>query len=375
MANPDHLALVIGDPRHLFAWQHANPMERLDLSGADLTGRDLAGYDLYMADLRGTDLRGANLEGARLQGTRLEGARLSEANLKMADLAGANLTRAEIREAYCSQASCIQADLRQSNFNRSSLDLCDFSRADLREANLSETTLRYAVFTGAELDGTTFTGSYILKATFADCDLSRCIGLAEAQYDGPSSLGIDTILRSRGVIPTEFLRGIGLPDVVVDYVQSLAKRPLEYYSCFISHSSRDREFCDRLYTDLGARGIKTWYFPQEARWGKGVWEEIDEAIRVYDKVIVVCSEASLVGEGEAGVSPVAREIERALRREDRERRHVLFPIRLDDYIFRWEHPRQADITAKVVGDFTRWREPEAYAAALEKLITELRRSD
>ena len=108
--------------------------------------------------------------------------------------------------------------------------------------------------------------------------------------------------------------------------------------------------------------------------GTRVWEEIDHAIRLYDKLIAVCSAASLELPGELPASPVVREIGRALIREDRERKHVLFPIRLDDYIFEgWGHPRKADVVGKVVGDFRTWRDEGPYRGSLNRLIQELRR--
>ena len=76
--------------------------------------------------------------------------------------------------------------------------------------------------------------------------------------------------------------------------------------------------------------------------------EIDTAIRHYDKLVVICSENSLQS------PPVIREIERALQKEDRDHKNVLFPIRTDDYLFEaWEHPRKADVVSKVAGDFRR----------------------
>ena len=68
--------------------------------------------------------------------------------------------------------------------------------------------------------------------------------------------------------------------------------------------------------------------------------EIDTAIRHYDKLVVICSENSLQS------PPVIREIERALQKEDREHKNVLFPIRIDNYLFEaWDHPRKADYVA------------------------------
>lgn len=72
--------------------------------------------------------------------------------------------------------------------------------------------------------------------------------------------------------------------------------------------------------------------------------------------------------------PVIREIERALQKEDREHRNVLFPIRIDDYLFdAWEHPRKADVMSKVIGDFTGWENHAAYAKAFPRFLDALNR--
>ena len=34
-----------------------------------------------------------------------------------------------------------------------------------------------------------------------------------------------------------FLRGVGLPDNLIDYLPSLLNQPIQFYSCFISYSS------------------------------------------------------------------------------------------------------------------------------------------
>jgi hypothetical protein len=118
------------------------------------------------------------------------------------------------------------------------------------------------------------------------------------------SLGI-----AKGNIPEIFLRGTGIPDNFITYARSLIGQPNEYFSCFISHSSKDKRFCDRLHADLQANGVRCWYFPEDAIWGESIWGEIDRSIKIYDKLVVVCSENSLQS------VPVQREIERALNRE------------------------------------------------------------
>ena len=84
--------------------------------------------------------------------------------------------------------------------------------------------------------------------------------------------------------------------------------------------------------------------------------------------MVICSKHLLQS------PPVIREIERALQKEDREHRNVLFPIRIDDYLFeKWDHPRKAEVVSKVIGDF-RGRETHAtYVKAFPRFLDALNR--
>ncbi len=51
---------------------------------------------------------------------------------------------------------------------------------------------------------------------------------------------------------------------------------------------------------------------------------------------------------------------------------VLFPITLDDFIFKkWQHERQGRVLKKHVGDFRKWKDPTAYQTALKRLIGDL----
>ena len=243
----------------------------------------------------------------------------------------------------------------------------DFSEVDLSDAILSDADLRAAVLRATVLNGTDLGRAIVRWTVFGDIDLSMAKGLETMEHEGPSTIGIDTIYRSKGAIPKVFLRNAGVPDTFLTYMHSLVGQPFEYFSCFISHSSKDKRFCDRLYTDLQANHVRSWYFPKDASWGELVWGEIDRSINVYDKLIVVCSKHSLQS------IPVQREIERALSREDHEHKNILFPIRIDNHLFEcWEHPRKADVVAKVVGDFRGWsRSVAKYDAALKKLLSAL----
>jgi hypothetical protein len=203
-------------------------------------------------------------------------------------------------------------------------------------------------------------------------DLSEVKGLDQVQHEAPTAVGLDTLFRSKGKIPDVFLRGCGVPEILIQYLPSLMQKPIQFYTCFISFTEADDDFSVRLYNDLQAGGVRCWRWKEDARWGRTLMGEIDKAVRIYDKLIVICSEKSL------NAPAVLREIEHAVQKEDDLKRQgrdaeVLFPIRLDDYIFeKWDHPRKADATAKHVGDFRNWNDPATYKKALDRLIRDLR---
>jgi uncharacterized protein YjbI with pentapeptide repeats len=314
MANIKHLSMLKknGGISAWNKWRSVHPEIIPNLDEADLHEADLHKAYLYKANLRDANLRGANLHGAYL---------VLEADLTKANLSGVNLSGA------------------------------DLSGADLTLANLI----------GANLSGSTMEWTSVVNA-----DLSGVKGLETVKHSAPSSIGIDTIYRSNGKIPKVFLKGAGIPEKFILYMDSLVWEGFEFYSCFISYSAKEQGFARRLYEDLKGREVLCWLFTVDAKWGEPVWGEIDRATKLYDKLVVLCSEQSLQS------GPVLREIERALQREDREKKNILFPIRIDNYLFeKWEHPRKADVVSKVAGDFRDCEDQKAYGKALDRLILAL----
>jgi len=160
-----------------------------------------------------------------------------------------------------------------------------------------------------------------------------------------------------------------VPDIFIQFAASLVGKPIEFYSCFLSYSTKDDQFAQQLYRDLQSNGVRCWRFPESARWGETVWGEIDRGIKLYDKLVLILSEHSLQS------GPVLRELERALQREDTEKREILFPIRFDDFVFGgWHHERKADVTRKVIGDFSNWKDADAYQKAFARLLRDLKAS-
>lgn len=133
------------------------------------------------------------------------------------------------------------------------------------------------------------------ETSIADVDLIGVKGLETVSHFGPSSIGIDTIYRSHGNIPEVFLRDAGVPEPFIANMKALvsAMEPIQFYSCFISYSSSDQEFAKRLHTDLQQKRVRCWFAPEDMKIGDKFRQRIDEAIRVYDKLLLVLTENSV----------------------------------------------------------------------------------
>src|SRR6266567_2153652 len=153
MANQEHLDILKQGVDIWNAWKNKNSKR----TSIDLSGANLSKTFLHHADLSYINLSGANLAGANLAGADLAGANLTEGWLIGTDLSGANLS------------------------------LADLSRV-------------------------------LVQATiFGNIDLRLVKGLETIDHRGPSTIGIDTVLRSEGDIPEIFLRKAGVSDTFIDY--------------------------------------------------------------------------------------------------------------------------------------------------------------
>ena len=112
------------------------------------------------------------------------------------------------------------------------------------------------------------------------------------------------------------------PDSVIRYLPSLLQTPIQFYSCFVSYSTKDQDFADRLSTDLQNTGVRCWFAKHDIQGGKKIHEQIDEAIRNYDRLLLILSDASMNSEW------VKTELRKAVPKERREGKRVLFPIAL-----------------------------------------------
>ena len=67
---------------------------------------------------------------------------------------------------------------------------------------------------------------------------------------GPSTIGIDTIYKSKGNIPEVFLRGRGVPEDFIVYMRSLVGRAIDFYSCFKWEHPRKPDVVSKVAGDF-----------------------------------------------------------------------------------------------------------------------------
>lgn len=355
MADPKHVEILKQGVEAWNNWRNSNHYLRPDLRGIDLQGVDTHGAYLAETDLSRVDFSGRDLSGALLY----------EADFTEAKFNGTNLTKADLRSS-----NLFRADLIKATMEGAELQAADFRQAYLMGANLKGIYMGGVDFSAAALANADFTGSTLNATVFGENYLDDVRGLDAVIHNGPSIIGIETIFLSEGKIPEVFLRGCGVPESFIIQIPSLitAMQPIQFYSCFISYSSKDQEFAERLHADLRAKGVRVWFAPHDMAIGARIRPTIDESIRVYDKLLLVLSETSVDSQW------VEQEVETALEKE-RESigRTVLFPIRIDDAVMNSKAGWPALIKrSRNIGDFHNWKEHGSYIKSFERLLRDLK---
>lgn len=355
------------------AWRADNPnlsplLRGLDLRGIKAKGADLRGTDLRDARLCGGDLRDVDLRDAQLSRSDLTGADLSRARLSWANAVSSVLTEANLSSADCRGTDLRNADLHrailiQTDFRGASATYVDFTEANLQRADLNGANLTGSILAGADCDSTV-----LLETILADVNLLGAKNLTTCIHLGPSVVDSRTLAKS-GDLPLSFLRGCGLPDLVIEVLYPT------YQSCFISYSTKDQEFADRLYTDLQARGVRCWFAPHDIQGGRKIHEQVDEAIRTHDKLLLILSDQSMSSNW------VRTEIANARAKEQQQKRQMLFPISLVpfDRIRSWKLfdadagiDSAREIREYFVPDFSNWKDHDLYRQAIERLVRDLK---
>jgi TIR domain-containing protein/pentapeptide repeat protein len=294
----------------------------------------------------------------------LSGTDFSCANLFRASFANANLKRMNFNQANLGGSDFANVDLHETKFRRTDLKDADIFYSNLPKIDLLDASLQMTVFRRVNLKGANFSGVFLLNTVFADVDLSDAVGLDECIHGGPCTVDHRTLQKS-GRLPRAFLRGVGMPDTLIEYLPSAISEAIQHYSCFISYSTRDQDFADRLYADLQNKAVRCWFAPHDMPIGGKIWDEIDSAIRLRDKVLLILSEHAIKSDW------VEDEVTKALEEERKHNKIVLFPIRLDDAVMDTDEAWAAKLRNRHIGDFRRWKEHDEYQKSFARVVRDL----
>lgn len=405
MADIELVQIVKKGRDALAAWREEHPNQILDLNacymshsripmvnlrGADMRDGDFMGAMVRRADLSNSYLNDAHFYRADLRETNLSRAIAAGANLRGADLRNANLSGANFDRATLSEANLSGADLTNVNLDRANLDRANFTGANLTgvsfnganlsRTNLSSCTLNEADFYEAVLndvvtDEADFRNCIIGYTVFQNCAMDAAVGLGEVRHDAPSTIGLDTLLRSRGALPQSFILGSGVPIAVSSLQDSVADAPVTTLEVHISCADADVPFARALEANLRAQGVRSWVFAEGFRGNPLVdrratsgEEEIERWVRHYDRLLVVCTAAGLDSETVRNDITAAHETQRS------SDNWTMFLVDADGVMGAGRN-RAARLLAEEYRFFDLTGQSDAsaeYETALENLITNLR---
>ena len=121
--------------------------------------------------------------------------------------------------------------------------------------------------------------------------------------------------------------------------------------------------------------LRVWFAPEDTQGGRKLHEQIETAIRVYDKLLIVFSAASLQSEW------VMTELRKARKAERHSGKRKLFTVRLVDFatLRDWEcfdadsgKDLAVELREYFIPDFSHWKEHDPFEAAFTRLLKDLR---
>ena len=348
-----------------------------DLSHDDLSGADLTASDLHRADLSGAKLQAAhlwrsnlsyailnesqmsgcslgrtNLSNASLHLADLRGADLSFANLNYANLEGADLTGADLTEADLSWANLSRANLRGASLTATVLNLADLTKADLRGAKITKAALESTIFYKAAMGMT----------LLANCDLSRTIGLESVLHTGPSTISLDTITGSRGLVPPSFLKGAGVAAPMIAAQNAVSEADRAYRTVLVVCSKDDTNLARRLVEGLALAKISSWTLAADDEEALQSGEETLDQTVYYDRLVLLCTAGSLD-------NPLtSRYFAELVRSNERVSGNSLITVGADETLYGRDDRLCSNLKQVQVQDFRGWADDKAYQVALAALV-------
>ena len=112
--------------------------------------------------------------------------------------------------------------------------------------------------------------------------------------------------------------------------------------------------------------------------GDDIYEQVDLGVRLYDKVLLCCSKASLKSWWVDNEIDTAFDKERNIMHDRGKKVLALIPLDLDNHMFNgdWQSGKKRQILSRLAADFSGWENDNAkYERAFESLVKALKVND
>lgn len=202
---------------------------------------------------------------------------------------------------------------------------------------------------------------------FADVDLSTAKYLEDVVHYCPSTIGLDTIYRSKAAISSIFLKNSGVRLCLINQMASMLKDD-DSNSCKINYSTVDHRVAYKIYIDLQKHGVDCWLSGDGSVFKNKQKYIIERDFTLYSKNLFLLSGNSILNK--YIVSDMKIVLKEENRRKKRGRKETMFlPVRLD----RFNVPKELSWINKLcdkrlVCDFSDWKKHYCYQKGIEKLL-------
>ena len=324
------------------------------------------------------DLSDADLSSGAISDANLSGANLSLANLSAADLSGANLSdrqpqrrQPQLAPTSATPTSAVPTST-SANSPRRPTSAAPTS-ATPTSATPTSATPTSATPTSAERRPQRRQprrGRSAMSTVFANVDLSDAKGLDSVEHSWSEHCRDRYDLSLKGQDPRAFSAAAACPNTSSSNQPSLigSMEPIQFYSCFISYSSKNQAFAERLHADLQAKGVRT--TGSTERISRSATRSAPGSTKRSGSTTSSClcsanSQSRAIGSKE--------KLKPLWRGSGREKRIVLFPIRLDDSVMEtpvaWASTYPAESAHRGLPE---WENHGDYQNAFARLLRDLK---